>query len=144
MVIHKLGGNEMADFFGKVKDSFNKGVATVSTGSKNLVEKTKINSCIRTLEDEKKQLLELLGNKIYNYCKETEAGDIPRDVAISFCTEINNRLTEIETQKANLAALDAEMDQITGKTVNNLSKVCNCGHENAAGAKFCAKCGAKL
>ena len=32
----------MADFFDKMKDGFNKGVATVSTGSKTMIEKIKL------------------------------------------------------------------------------------------------------
>ena len=58
----------MADFFDKMKDGFNKSVATVSTGSKTMLEKTKINAVIKSLEDEKKQLAEILGNKIYKFC----------------------------------------------------------------------------
>ena len=34
----------MADFFDKLRDGVNKGVATVSTGSKTVLEKSKINS----------------------------------------------------------------------------------------------------
>ena len=134
----------MAEFFDKVKDSINKGVATVSTGSKNVIEKTKINSCIKSLEDEKKQLLELLGNKVYNHFKENSEEPFTKDMAESFCNEIDTRLSNIEEQKELIAALDAEMSQIRGTSVNNLSKVCNCGYENGAGSKFCAKCGSKL
>ena len=133
----------MADFFEKVKDGFNKGVATVSTGSKNMIEKTKINTCIKSLTDEKRQLLELLGNKVYNFMKENPESDFLRADAIDFCNEIDNRFKAIEEQKAMLDALDAEMEQIRGAG-NNISKVCGCGHENGAGAKFCAKCGSKL
>ena len=68
----------MADFLDKVKTGFNKGVATVSTGSKNMIEKTKINTVIKTLEDEKKQLIEILGNKVFAFCTDTEYGDIRR------------------------------------------------------------------
>lgn len=134
----------MAEFLDKVKQSINKGVATVSTGSKNVIEKTKINSCIKSLEDEKKQLLELLGNKVYNYFKENADGSFSKDMAESFCDEIDIRLANIKKQKELISELDAEMSKIRGMSVNNLSKVCGCGHENGAGSKFCAKCGLKL
>lgn len=134
----------MADFFGKIADGFNKGVATVSTGSKNMIEKSKINTCIKNLEDEKKQLLELLGNKIYMYCKDVPENDIPREIVADFCNEIDNRLAQMEAQRAKYAELDAEMSQVRGAGANAISKLCPCGHENAAGAKFCAKCGNKL
>lgn len=133
----------MADFFDKMKDGFNKGVATVSTGSKTMIEKTKINTIIKGLEDEKKQLAEILGNKIYNFCLENAESDIPRDEVVSICNEISSRNEQIEVQKKKIEELDAEMSQVIGNG-GNVSNICQCGHENSAGAKFCAKCGNKL
>lgn len=135
----------MADFFDKMKDGFNKSVATVSTGSKTMIEKTKINTVIKGLEDEKKQLAEILGNKIYKFCLENAEGDIPRDEAISICNEITARNEQIKVQKKKIEELDAEMNQVMGNSSNgNMTNICQCGHANAAGAKFCAKCGSKL
>lgn len=131
----------MADFFGKIADGFNKGVATVSTGSKNMIEKSKINTCIKNLEDEKKQLIELLGNKVYLYCKENPDADIPREVVSNFCKEINIRVSQMEEQRAKFTELDAEMSQVKGTTSNVVSKMCACGYENPPTAKFCTKCG---
>ncbi|MBO5733875.1 MAG: zinc ribbon domain-containing protein [Clostridia bacterium] len=133
----------MADFFDKVKEGFNKNVAVMSTGSKNMIEKSKINTLIKNLEDEKKQLLELLGNKIYNFCKESPEGDIPRELVASFCNEVDGRLAQIEVQRARIAQLDAEMNQVRGggAPVGGGTKMCPCGHPNADTAKFCAKCG---
>lgn len=135
----------MADFFDKVKDGFNKSVATVSTGSKTMIEKTKINTVIKTLEDEKKQLAEILGNKIHKFCLENTEGDIPRDEVIGICNEISNRIEQIEVQKKKIEELEAEMNQVMGNSQSvGLTNMCECGHANAAGAKFCAKCGNKL
>lgn len=135
----------MADFFDKMKDGFNKSVATVSTGSKTMIEKTKINTVIKGLEDDKKQLAEILGNKIHKFCLENAEGDIPRDEVISICNEITARNEQIEVQKKKIEELDAEMNQVMGNSSNgNMTNICQCGHANAAGAKFCAKCGSKL
>ena len=134
----------MADFFETMKENLTKGVATVSTGSKNVIEKTKINSIIKSLEDEKKQLLILLGNKVFNFCSENEEGDIPRENIISFCEQIEKRNAQIEEQKAKIEELNAELSQIKGSFNTNISKVCSCGHENAHNANFCAKCGNKI
>ncbi len=133
----------MADFFDKVKDSLNKGVATVSTGSKTMLEKSKCNSIIKSLEDEKKQLAEILGNKVFNYCNTHTDGDIPRADVISLCNEIAARNEQIGFQQQRISELDAEMDQVRGgNTV--MTGYCPCGHENIPGAKFCARCGNKL
>lgn len=135
----------MADFFDKMKDGFNKGVATVSTGSKTMIEKAKINTVIKSLEDEKRQLAEILGNKVYKYCLENAEGDIPRDEVISICNEINTRSEQIEVQKKKIEELEAEMNQVMGNSSNgSMTTFCQCGHANVAGAKFCAKCGSKL
>lgn len=135
----------MADFFEKMKDGFNKGVATVSTGSKMMLEKTKINAVIKNLEDERKQLAEILGNNIHTFCSEHAEGDIPREEVISICNEITARNQQIEVQKKKIEELESEMNQVMGNfAASDAVNVCRCGHENAAGAKFCAKCGSKL
>ena len=128
----------MADFFDKVIDGVNKGVATVSTGSKTILEKTKINTVIKTLTDEKKQLLEILGNKVYTLAVQ-EKKDIPLSEVEPICEQITQRLSQIAEQQAKIEALDEEMNRITGSSgVSNI--VCSCGNINKSGAKFCAAC----
>ncbi len=132
----------MADFFDKVIDGVNKGVATVSTGSKTILEKTKINTVIKTLTDEKKQLLEILGNKVYTLAVQ-EKKDIPLSEVEPICEQITQRLSQIAEQQAKIEALDEEMNRIIGSSgVSNI--VCSCGNINKSGAKFCAACGNKL
>ncbi|HHV98557.1 MAG TPA: hypothetical protein GXX36_03125 [Clostridiaceae bacterium] len=132
----------MADIFDKLKSGLNKGVASVSTGSKTLIEKAKINSRIKTLEDEKKQLEELLGARVYNLYMEME-GDIPRSELVGFCEEITKRTELINEQKQRLKELDEEMNQVIGNTRIG-PPVCKCGHVNPEGARFCARCGSQL
>lgn len=132
----------MADFFDKMKDSMNKGIATVSTGSKTMIEKSKINSIIKTLEDEKRQLAEIAGNKVLTYCSTHPEGDIPRNEVVSVFNEVMARNEQIALHQQRIAELDSEMDQVRGGS--NLGGFCPCGHENAPGAKFCARCGNKL
>lgn len=131
----------MADFFGKVLDGVNKSVATVSTGSKTILEKTKINSVIKTLTDEKKQLCEILGNKVYTFAAQ-EKKDVPFAEIEALCEQITQRIVQIAEQQAKIEALDDEMNKITGSS--GISAVCSCGHINKEGAKFCAACGNKL
>lgn len=132
----------MADFFDKLKDGVNKSVATVSTGSKTIIEKSKINSVIKTLADEKKQLLEILGNKVYLYVKENGT-DVPLSEIESICSQISSRIEQINEQNQKLEELDDEMNKITG-TTNITAGMCSCGNVNKPGAKFCVSCGKKL
>ncbi len=132
----------MADFFTKVMDGVNKGVATVSAGSKTILEKTKINSVIKNLTDEKKQLLEVLGNKVFAFAT-AEKKDIPFAEVETICVQIAQRDEQIAQQQAKIEELDAEMNKITGSSGISAA-TCSCGHINKSGAKFCAACGNKL
>ena len=132
----------MADFFDKLRDGVNKGVATVSTVSKTVLEKSKINSVIKTLKDEKQQLAEIIGNKVYKYMCENP-GDIPRSELESICAEISARIDQINAQNERLAQLDDEMSKIVG-SASIVPGLCTCGQQNAQGAKFCVVCGKKL
>lgn len=140
----------MADIFDKMRAGLNKGVATISTGSKTVVEKTKINSIINNLENEKKRLCEEMGMKIYEFCCENSEGDFPRAESEVFYNQITQRNIQIEEQRNKLAELDAEMNRVLGTQVTvtsvseNNGKTCACGYINATGAKFCAKCGQGL
>lgn len=134
----------MADFFDKMVDGFNKGVATVSTGSKTMIEKSKINSMIKNIEDEKKQLAEILGIKVYQMCANDPEGVIAKSDVIDICNQITLRNQQIEAHQRRIAELDAEMNQVKGSQPVNACIVCQCGHQNAPGARFCAKCGNKL
>ncbi len=137
----------MADFMDKLKTGFNKGVATVSTGSKNMVEKTKINTAIKNLEAEIKELSSVMGIKLYNYCAQNTEGDIPREEFASFCNEISLRNEYIKQYQAKIVALDQEMELVKGNSSiisGNGGLTCSCGTINAPDAKFCASCGAPL
>ena len=136
----------MADFFDKMKTSINKGVATVSTGSKTMIEKTKQNSIIKSLEDEKSELCRILGNKVFTICTQNVDGDIPREEVQSFCDEIVKRNAQIEECKKRIQELDAELNQVRGTAApqNGPGIVCSCGCVNSAESKFCMRCGKAL
>lgn len=134
----------MADIFDKMKMGLNKGVATISTGSKTVVEKTKINSIINNLEADKKHLCETMGLKIFEFCKENPESDYPCTEMSAFCDEIKLHNEQIELQKRKLAELDAEMSRVLGTSSSAEQVVCSCGYSNIVGSKFCAKCGAKI
>ena len=132
-----------ADFFGKIKSGIDKGVAMASTGSKTMLEKSKINTRIKNLESEIKDLAEIMGNKVYNFCVNNPEGDIPRAEFLTFCGEISTRNEQMRECTAQIAALEEEMNQVKG--VSSTAPVtCACGQVNSPGAKFCAKCGNQL
>lgn len=134
----------MADFIDKMKVGFNKGVATISTGSKTMVEKTKINSVINNLEADKKRLCESIGFTLLEFCKQNPETDFPYGEMVSFCDKMAQYNQEIDVQKIKLAELDAEMNRVLGATNSAEQVFCGCGYANVVGSRFCAKCGSKL
>lgn len=134
----------MADIFDKMKMGLNKGVATISTGSKTVVEKTKINSIINNLEADKKCLCEAMGLKIFEFCGANPETDFPCAEMIDFCNNIQLHNQQIEEQKRKLVELDAEMSRVLGTSNSVEQVVCSCGYSNIVGSKFCAKCGKEI
>jgi len=135
----------MADIFGKITSGINKGVATVGTGSKAMIEKARIKTIIKNLETEKANLAELLGMNVYE--KYSQGEEKLEDKSIeNFILEIGKRLESIAEQQAELRRIDDEMNQVTGNKGNtsNTEKTCVCGNSMPSGAKFCTKCGNSL
>ena len=161
----------MPDFLDKIVGGINKGVATVGANSKAMMEKSKVNSTINSIENERTQLLQMLGQKIYD--SYTESGTIPMDSVESFCAQINQRLELITRQKEELRRIEEEANRaiqsasqppqvghgypsytsVPPQGVDPYSrppqpppppsgaKPCDCGHYNTETAKFCALCG---
>lgn len=133
----------MADIFYKIASGINKGVATLGTGSKGVLEKARIKTVIANLETERKELAELLGMKIYEKCAKYVNQLEDRAIA-GFVTEIDKRLSGIAEQEAEIRRIDAEFSQVTGQNVIGEGKNCACGNVNIDIAKFCARCGNAL
>ena len=131
----------MPDILNKITSGINKGVATVGANSKAMLEKAKINTVINNLENERKQLTQLLGTKIYEMHK---SGEITIDDAIqNFLIEIDKRVELIAQQQEQLRRIEAEVSLVTSGTgpVIQGGAACACRHINNEGVKFCAKCG---
>lgn len=134
----------MAGFFDNVMNKLNSGIDSVATTSKTMVEKSRLNSEIKRLENEKKQGLEAVGMQLYAFMSNTTEGDFPRDEALNLCAVIAEKDKVIEDCKAQISALE-ETAAASGTTSQvPTGPVCSCGFVNAPGACFCAKCGSKF
>lgn len=129
----------MADIFDKIVSGINKGVTTVGANSKAMIEKAKVNTAIKSLEEEKGQLAELLGLKVYTSF--AQGAETPKEEIESFCNEITKRVQLIAEQQQELLRIDAEAKAATGGSGKPRSAQCSCGHMNTEGSKFCTKCG---
>lgn len=132
----------MAGFFDKVVVGINKGVNSVSEGSKNLVEKAKINVQIQELETKKNQLIQNMGTLVYNLMTEGTLEAPQCDGMCAEITAINEKLTSLQGQIKELEAPKAQTPASSATPTTGVT--CSCGFRNHEGAKFCAKCGAAL
>ena len=121
---------------------FNKVVATVGANSTAMMERAKINAAINNFENERQQLIQRVGQKIYDMYK--AQGRIEADGAImNFINEIDGRLDSIAHQQEQLKRVEDELALVTGGSQSIPGRVAcgSCGHINRAGAKFCSGCG---
>lgn len=133
-----------------------------SMGSRSTFEKN-----IKVLEKEKKQLAEIVGNNVYEYCVKNPGADVPFAEIQNIFNEMNLRDQHIKIQLQKIADYDNEVRRAQGgvqcscgyvnvvgvrfceKCGNPVVPIfsgarCSCGHINSEGAKFCAKCGATI
>lgn len=102
----------MSDFFEKMKEGFNKGVTAVSTGSKTVIEKTKVIMAVKNLENDKGRLAESLGNIVYDYYMDNDGADIPRSYIADKCKEIALCDEQIKINKNKIETME-EKDTVT-------------------------------
>ncbi len=126
----------MAGLIDKIIIGINNGTNSITEGSKNVVEKAKINTAIRTAEEDKKKLAELLGMRAYGLYL---SGTVLPEELHNFCLEIKKRDDEVEKQTKSLSELEAGSVAVTSE-----GRVCECGFENNPDAFFCAQCGKGL
>ena len=128
----------MNNLFDKVKNNVNKGVSVVSLKSKTMIEITKINTQINTLESKKKTYLDALAKTVYSmYCNNNVSNE-----------EINSHCREISEIDANIEELRDQVKQLQEEEQETLNKLkprtCTCGELIKESSIFCSKCGAKI
>ena len=138
----------MAGFFDKVVEGLNKGVSTVSEGSKLIVEKANLNTQIKDVERDKNRLLQNMGTLIYNLHAN---GEIKIEQCVGMCNEVAAMDQKIIGLQQQLQALEIPKTTtvqyaqtvVPAESVSN-GVTCECGFVNNEGAKFCAKCGKQI
>ena len=137
----------MAGIFDKVVVGLNKGVSTVSEGSKLIIEKAKLNTQIQETEKQRAEIFRTMGNLIYNLQKN---GEIHVEQCEKMCNEIgkiDQHLAELHKQlqmyessrmQEQFYAPQSGIPPEEGITCGQ------CGFVNSKAAKFCARCGKPL
>lgn len=127
----------MADFFDKMLVSINKGVSTVSEGSKSFMEKAKLNAAVSDGEKEVRRLFEQLGQEAFALFK----AEAPLSESMTaICTEIHTKQEMIKEMREKLAAMEAAKEAAR----EGIAFCPSCGAQVKRDSKFCGKCGAQL
>jgi hypothetical protein len=118
------------DFFDKVKDGLSKGIDTIGAKGKELMEDTQAQLQLAGLRDKRKDALTELGALTYALFQKGGAVDAGARPVCETIAALDQQIA------AKQAELKREGTPAAAK--------CECGAENAAGAKFCPACGKKI
>jgi len=129
----------MGDFFQKVKQGIGKGVTTASVKSKEVLETTKIKSQINGLAEQKKALLEELGNIMYTMFLK---GGFDEERVKTKCSAVAAVDDQIRQKEEELKEVHLKAQEALGRP--KPITVCACGEAIYEGTKFCGKCGMKV
>ncbi|HHW98185.1 MAG TPA: zinc ribbon domain-containing protein [Firmicutes bacterium] len=124
----------MEDFIGRLKRTINKGISTVSERSSYMLETARIRGQIARLEDQRNELLQILGSNVYLTYKD---GDLDEQFIAEKCDEISAVELDIMRKTDELQAL---MAQYQAEPIVE----CACGAKLQPGVNFCPNCGRRV
>jgi hypothetical protein len=131
--------NKMADFLEKMREGLGKGVSTLGTKSKELLDSNRVKSQISDLERQKKEHLVELGTAVCLMLDEENLVPELLKTKRKAITEIDR---QIEIKEEELAQIHAQAQQAMGAA--KPAPVCTCGTAIPQGSKFCNNCGRKV
>ena len=132
---------------GKLKDTFDKGLAAVSVKSESLVESSRVRTAIASTQKAMNAAVTELGITFYNSWL---AGHEDEEAVEEACKKVQAISAEIESLKARLEQIKLEESQILGSqhkpasvevAAGNSVFCSNCGKRLDAGSRFCDECG---
>lgn len=126
----------MAEFLDKIKENIGKGLTTVTTASKELIETSRLKGEIAAARRRRRELLEELGSVVFVMVSR-DAFEMER--AREKCRAVaglDERIRDLEESVRNVR-LRAE--EALGKRV--AAAPCSCGADVPEGSRFCGKCG---
>lgn len=122
------------DLLDKVKDGITKGIDTIGTKSKELVEGAQDRLQLSSLRDKRQKAVESLGEMAFELFQKGAFSD-PE------AKELCESIAELDGQ---IAVKQAELKHEPQAAAAGQALVkCDCGAQNAAGVNFCSSCGKK-
>jgi predicted RNase H-like nuclease (RuvC/YqgF family) len=125
----------VAEFYHKVKQEIEKGIATVSIKSKEVLEDIKIKKQVDALQDQIKTTKTELGQLVYSMFVDNSLDQSEINEKCKAITILKEKLTEKEFE---LSQLHVEAGEALGKTYCQ-----KCKTEIENGSRYCGNCGEK-
>lgn len=127
----------------KLKNTLDRGIATVSVKSESVVETSRIRAQLLSLQKQRADKVSQLGGEVYEMWN---GGVENRERVEQLCGEIRGIERTIDEQDRRLAQVRAEEQQrLGGQPAAQPDVFCPaCGAKNQAGARFCVSCGNRL
>lgn len=134
--------------FGKIKESLDKGIITVSVKSSTYLEIEKLKTKVGNVTEKMNLASSEMGRAIYTQWK---SGDVDQGYIEAVCGQMREMEEEIEGYQNQIEGLEQEKNKILGKGGTERERpeadngvACACGCLNDAGARFCMQCGNEL
>lgn len=139
------GGIKM---FGKIKESIDKGIVSVSVKSSTYLEIEKLKTKVGNTAGKMDIAASEMGAAVYSQWK---SGSVNMEYIGTVCTYIKELEEEIAVYQAQIGQLEQEKVKILGgdEAVPGTAGcgngiTCACGYVNEQGARFCINCGKPL
>lgn len=133
---------------GKIKESIDKGLVSVSVKSGTYLETEKLKAKVSHVQEEIRNLKMEMGEKVYGQWK---GGTVDASYIDMTCGVIQGKEEEIAQYQKQIDEITLEKEKILGgenRTETGTAPAggiqCSCGKVNAPGARFCKGCGRKL
>jgi len=137
---------DASDFFSKLKQGVNKGIRIVNIRSKEAYETLRIKNQIQSLNKQRRNALEELGNAVYRMFQHKNGFN--EEGIKARCMEIERIEDEIEESQERLRIVHENAQKSLGKlkalAKPNVIGTCECGVEIYEGTEFCASCFRKV
>ena len=129
----------MPDFLDTLKEGLGKGMSTLGTKSKELLDSNRVKSQISDLERQKKDSLVELGTAVCLMLDENQLNPDLLRVKRATIADIDK---QIKAKQDELELIHAQAQQALG--IPKQATKCSCGVDIPAGAKFCISCDRKI
>jgi hypothetical protein len=132
-------GEYMADIFDKIAGGIDKGIKTVSSKSRELIETSKLRGEIRDVRDLIQNKFQALGKKVFEMINKGTLNEEDIRTDSSEIAALYKKITDIEEQMKKI-----ELEAIKSRLGADTVKCLKCNEPNTSGSKFCIACGSPM